>query len=83
MVIETKFNIGDEVYYVYSKCQKEPIKLTIERVEYMSDCSFPIRYDSVFSFNVEDYYYVGMKENDLFKTKEEAEKRLKELQEEK
>ena len=73
MKIETKFDIGQEVWYVWNKDQRKPFKCVIDRIIYDSSKNCKIRYDTSSEF------YIGVREEDLFLTLEEAEQKLKEM----
>lgn len=86
MVIETKFNIGDELFYVYSMSQKKPSKVRIAGIKFDSSKQYKIKYDSDSSLEAFQLGYdikFDMKEENLFQTEAEAYERLKELQESK
>lgn len=44
MEIKTKFDIGDELFYIYSRIQKEPFKVRIEDIEFDGSKKYKIRY---------------------------------------
>ena len=72
--IVPKFKIGQEVWYAYNKYQKFPFKCVIDKIVYDSSKNYKFRYDT------SDEYYICVKEEDLFATKEEAQAKLQELQ---
>lgn len=81
MLINTRFKIGEECYYVYTKKQKYPFLVKIGRVTFDSSRKNKIMYDT--DFNDDDgsfSMYVGMPEKNLFETYEEAEKYLQSIQ---
>lgn len=69
-----KFKIGQEVWYVYNKHQRMPFRCVIDKIVYDSSKNYKFRYDT------SDEFYICVKEDDLFDNKQEAEKRLLELQ---
>lgn len=72
-----KFKIGQEVWYVWNKNQLMPFRCVVDRITYDSSKYTKIRYDT------SDEYYVGIREQALFATKEEAEQKLAEIKGEK
>ena len=81
MVIKTKYNVGDECYFVYHEGQSQPFLVKIGRIIFDSERNYDkITYDSDFNDDDERFNrYSAMSENDLFATKEDAEKKLKEM----
>lgn len=80
-VIVPKFKVGQECYYVYTKSQLRPFNIKIGRITFDTGRKNKFLYDS--DFEDDDSYfekYYGMKECDLFTTKEEAQAKLKEIQ---
>ena len=72
--IVPKFKIGQEVWHVYNKYQKYPFRCVIDKIVYDSSKNHKFRYDT------SGELYVGIKEEDLFATEEEAQAKLKEIQ---
>lgn len=83
MEIKTKFDIGDELFYIYSRIQKKPYKIRIEDIEFDGSKKYKIRYDSDSYIEAFKFRVFGVKEENLFRTESEAYERLKELQESK
>ncbi len=73
--IEPKFKVGDKCWYVYNKQQKIPFEFIVSDFSYYGYRKHKILYDSENS-------YEGVPECCLFSTLEEAEKNLKEMQNE-
>ena len=78
MVIETKFNIGDELFYIYSRLQKKPYKVRIEDIEFDGSKKYKIIYSDS-SLETFKFIVSGAKEENLYRTETEAYERLKEL----
>ena len=74
--IVPRFKLGQEVWYVYNKYQKFPFRCVIDKIVYDSSKNHKFRYDT------SGELYIGIKEEDLFATKEEAQEKLKELRNE-
>ena len=72
--IVPKFKIGQEVWHVYNKYQKYPFRCVIDKIVYDSSKNHKFRYDT------SGELYVGIKEEDLFATEQEAQAKLKEIQ---
>lgn len=72
MTIETKYNIGDEVWVMY---QNHPFKSTIKGVyvEYANDSQSDYLYKS---YNIAEIYGMIYFEENIFPTKEELIKSL-------
>lgn len=81
MVIKTKFDIGDELFYICSRIQKEPYRVRIEDIEF-DNKKYKIRYSDS-SLETFKFIVFGVKEENLYRTEAEAYKRLDELQESK
>mgnify|MGYP001625055792 CR=1 FL=1 len=69
-----KFKLGQKVWYVYNKYQKFPFRCVIDKIVYDSSKNYKFRYDT------SDELYIGVKEEDLFTTEQEAREKLKEMQ---
>ena len=78
MVIETKFDIGDELFYIYSRSQKKPFKVRIEDIEFNGSKKYKIRYSDS-SLETFKFIVFGVKEENLYRTEAEAYEKLKEL----
>lgn len=72
--IVPKFKLGQKVWYVYNKYQKFPFRCVIDKIVYDSSKNHKFRYDT------SGELYIGIKEEDLFATEQEAQEKLKELQ---
>lgn len=72
--IVPRFKLGQEVWYVYNKYQKFPFRCVIDKIVYDSSKNHKFRYDT------SGELYIGIKEEDLFATEQEAQEKLKELQ---
>lgn len=71
MIIETKFNVGDEVWYMKdNKPFKDEITIIVTQTNYpiFWDYKLDIRTEIMYSLKIEGKLY---NENQLFKTKEE------------
>lgn len=73
--IVPRFRIGQEIWYVYNKYQKYPFRCVIDKIVYDSSKNHKFRYDT------SGELYIGVKEEDLFATEQEAQDKLKEIQE--
>lgn len=74
--IVSKFEIGQECWYVFNRYQREPIRCVIDRIYYDSDKNCKLRYDTS-----DSCYggYGGCKEEHLFPTQAEAQAKLDEI----
>lgn len=83
MIIETKFDIGEILYHVFTKDQKRPEKVRIDRITFDSDKTHKIKYDSEYSlecFQLGLDISLDMFEENLYRTEAEAYERLEEIQ---
>lgn len=82
MEIETKFDIGDRVFYIEKNKVKESIITDIEIIVGLKKEDGMINYDNIKAFIKSEIYYVDMNRDLkyhprwLFKTKEELLKSL-------
>lgn len=72
--IVPRFKLGQKVWYVYNKYQKFPFRCVIDKIVYDSSKNHKFRYDT------SGELYIGIKEEDLFATEQEAQEKLKEMQ---